>query len=88
MERALDNGTLSLIYEWTHFLVHTNDRPKTAFYRRLWQSHRLHHFKNENYRYGVSMLSGDRLLGTQPDHHEVETSPTCRTLGREDRLED
>jgi hypothetical protein len=80
--------TLALTYEWTHYLVHTNYRAKSAFYRRLWQSHRLHHFKNENYWYGVSMLSGDRLLGTQPDHRQVETSSTCRTLGLDDPFKD
>ncbi|MGM0556911.1 MAG: sterol desaturase family protein [Myxococcota bacterium] len=77
-------ATLGLAYEWTHFLVHTNYRPKTNFYRRLWKNHRLHHFKNENYWYGVTMLSGDTLLGTSPDVTCVETSATCRTLGVED----
>ncbi len=73
--------SLSLTYEWTHYLVHTNYKPQTRFYRRLWKNHRLHHFKNEKFWYGVSMLSGDRILGTAPDFKEVETSDTCRTLG-------
>ena len=33
-----------------------------ALYQRLWRNHRLHHFKNEHYWFGVTMLSGDRLL--------------------------
>lgn len=74
-------ATFGLTYEWTHYLVHTNYKPQTKFYRRLWQNHRLHHFKNEQYWYGVSMLSGDRLLGTAPDFKQVESSETCRTLG-------
>ena len=77
---------LGLVYEWTHFLIHTDYRPRTRAFRRLWVSHRLHHFKNENYWYGVTMLSGDWLLGTQPDPAEVETSPICRTLGVEPDL--
>ena len=32
----------------------------------LWRNHRLHHCKNEHYWFGVTMLSGDRLLGTAP----------------------
>jgi hypothetical protein len=72
---------LSLHYEWVHFLVHTRYRPRTALYRRLWRNHRLHHFKNERYWYGVTMLSGDRLLGTAADRDAVPTSPTARTLG-------
>ncbi len=76
-------GSLSLAYEWTHFLIHVNYKPRTRLYRRLWQNHRLHHFKNEHYWFGVTMLSGDRLLGTAPELGEVDTSETCRTLGVE-----
>ncbi len=70
----------SLNYEWIHFLVHTRVVPKTVAYRRLWKSHRLHHFKNEHYWMGVSRLGGDWLLNTTPDPHTVPTSPTCRDL--------
>jgi len=72
---------LSLHYEWVHFLVHTRYRPRTRFYERLWLNHRLHHFKNEHYWYGVTMLGGDRLLRTAPERDAVPISPTCRTLG-------
>jgi hypothetical protein len=70
----------SLHYEWVHYLVHTRYRPTSRFYARLWQNHRLHHFKNEHYWFGVTMLGGDRLLRTAPDRDAVETSPTCRNL--------
>ncbi len=70
-----------LVYEWVHFLVHTNYRPKSAFYRRIWENHRWHHFKNENYWFGVTRLEADAILRTSPDPKEVEKSPTCRTLG-------
>ncbi len=73
--------TLALYYEWIHFLVHTRVRPRSAFYRRLWRNHRHHHFKNENYWFGVTMLSGDRLLGTRPDVEDTPRSATVRTLG-------
>ena len=71
---------LALHYEWVHFLVHTRVQPRRAYYQRLWKSHRRHHFKNEHYWYGVTMLGGDRLLGTAPDVASVPTSPTARTL--------
>ncbi len=71
---------LSLHYEWVHFLVHTRYRPQTACYRRLWRNHRLHHFKNERYWFGVTRLAGDRWLGTAADWREVATSPTARSL--------
>jgi hypothetical protein len=73
---------LALHYEWVHYLVHTRYKPKSRLYERLWRNHRLHHFKNEHYWYGVTMLSGDRLLGTAPARDAVPTSPTARTLGQ------
>lgn len=72
-------GTLH--YEWVHFICHTPYTPQSAYYRRLWRNHRLHHFKNEHYWMGVTMLSGDRLMGTDPHKSDVPLSGTCRTLG-------
>jgi hypothetical protein len=71
----------SLHYEWVHFLVHTRVSPRTRFYQRLWRNHRLHHFKNEHYWYGVTRLEGDRWLGTDPEPDSVPASETARTLG-------
>lgn len=71
---------LALHYEWVHFLVHTRVSPPTRYYGRLFRNHRLHHFKNEQYWYGVTLLQGDRLLRTAPSPADVPTSPTARTL--------
>jgi hypothetical protein len=78
---------LSLHYEWVHFLTHTRYRPRSRHYERLWRNHRLHHFKNEHYWYGVTMTSGDRWLGTAPRADAVPTSPTARSLGFERTLD-
>jgi len=78
--------TMSLHYEWVHFIVHTRYQPSFWYYRRLWRNHRLHHCKSEKFWYGVTMLEGDWLLGTQPDQRNVALSPTCRTLGYQDNL--
>ena len=68
-------------YEWTHYLVHTDYRPKTALYRAVWTNHRLHHFKNEHYWFTVtSSGTADRLLRTYPDPQSVPKSPTARNL--------
>ena len=67
-------------YEWIHFLIHTDYKPKTAAYRRLYQAHRLHHFRNENYWFGVSRLMGDKVLGTFPSKEDVPLSPTVKAL--------
>jgi hypothetical protein len=73
--------SLVLNYEWVHYLIHTSYVPVGRFYKRLWLNHRLHHFKNEQYWYGVTMLSGDWLLNTQPTPQEASRSQTCLTLG-------
>jgi len=72
---------LALHYEWVHYLCHTRVSPRLGYYQRLVKNHRRHHFKNERYWYGVTMLGGDRLLGTGPALGAVPTSPTARNLG-------
>ena len=71
---------LGLHYEWVHYLCHIRYCPRSHRYRTLVQNHRRHHFKNEKYWLGVSMLSGDLLMGTAGDPGEIEASPTVRTI--------
>ena len=71
---------LVLVYEWTHFLIHTAHRPRSRYYRAIWRAHRLHHFKNERYWHGITNTVSDRLLGTAPDQRSVPRSATARTL--------
>jgi len=73
--------TMLFAYEWTHYLIHTAYRPKTRAYRYIWRAHRLHHFRNERYWFGVTMHMADHVLGTFPDKEAVPVSPTARTLG-------
>jgi hypothetical protein len=68
------------VYEWTHFLIHTAHRPRSRYYRSIWRTHRLHHFKNEHYWHGITSTVGDRVLRTNPDQRGVPRSPTARTL--------
>lgn len=70
---------LTLVYEWVHFLIHTDYAPRHALYRRLHRAHRLHHFRNEKYWLGVATRFGDRVLGTNPRKEDVEVSPTAKT---------
>lgn len=72
---------LTLTYEWTHWLIHSDYRPRSRLYRGVWRAHRLHHFRNENYWYGVTAHLGDRVLGTYPAKDDVPLSPTAKTLG-------
>ena len=54
-------------YEWTHYLVHSDYRPRSRWYRSVWRNHRLHHYKNEHYWFTVTSAgTADRLFGTYP----------------------
>jgi hypothetical protein len=67
-------------YEWCHFLIHSPYRPRGRYYGVIWRNHRLHHYKNEHYWFGVTSNLGDVVLGTNPEQSTVLKSPTARTL--------
>ncbi len=71
---------LGLHYEWVHYLAHIRYCPRSHRYRTLVLNHRRHHFKSEKYWLGVSMTSGDLLMGTSAEPEEIERSPTVRHL--------
>jgi hypothetical protein len=74
-------GSLGLIYEWTHYLIHTDYKPKSGLYKATWRHHRFHHYKNEHHWFTVTTSgTADRLLGTNPDPESVEKSPTAKNL--------
>lgn len=79
---AFGTGLMSmlLIYEWKHFVAHRPIKPKTRFGQWVKKIHILHHYKNENYWYGVSTPFADFLFGTFKNEKEVETSKTARDL--------
>lgn len=72
---------LGLHYEWCHFLAHIGWCPPVEYYRRRVREHRLHHFRNENFWWGVSMGWGDRMLRTAPDPAQVDRSLTTGSAG-------
>ena len=76
---VLTATVLTLVYEWVHFLIHTDYVPRHEVYRRLHRAHRLHHFRNERYWLGVTARTGDRVLGTNPRKEDVEVSVTAKT---------
>ena len=74
-------GIAALVYEWVHYLVHTDYKPKTRPFKAVYRHHRLHHFKNENFWLTVTTANtADRLFGTNPDPADVPTSPTAKNL--------
>ncbi|MBK5305089.1 MAG: sterol desaturase family protein [Frankiaceae bacterium] len=70
---------LTTLYEWVHFLIHTDVPAKHAPYKQLHRAHRLHHYRNEGYWLGVTNHLGDRVLRTYPAKDDVPVSPTATT---------
>ena len=76
-------------YEWSHYLIHSDYKPKTSVYRAIWRHHRLHHFKNEHYWFTVTSAgTADRVLRTSPAPATVATSATAKNLHGEGRSGD
>lgn len=74
-------AVLGIGYEWMHYLIHSDYRPRSAIYRAIWRNHRLHHYKNEHYWFTVTTSgTADRVLRTYPDPADVTTSPTVKAL--------
>ena len=71
-------------YEWTHFLIHSQHVPRSPVFRAIWRNHILHHYKNEQYWFGVTNPLADYALRTNPAKEAVSSSPTARTLGVDD----
>jgi hypothetical protein len=69
------------LYEWTHYLIHSDYKPRSRAYKAIWRNHRLHHYKNEHYWFSITTSgTSDRVLGTHPDPAEVPTSRTAKNL--------
>lgn len=71
---------LALNYEFCHYLAHIRWCPPSAYYRRRVRLHRLHHFRNENLWWGVSMGMGDVLFKTAPNVEDSESSGSADDL--------
>ena len=72
--------TSTLAYEWTHFLTHTDYRPRSAYFRRVKNLHQWHHFKHEGYWYSFTLPWVDGWFGTGPHPREVQRSPFVKNL--------
>ncbi|CAJ1582723.1 sterol desaturase family protein [[Mycobacterium] wendilense] len=74
-------SVFGLVYEWMHYLIHTDYKPKSKVYKAIWRNHRQHHFKNEKFWFTVTTAgTADRVLGTGPDPRSVPSSPTAKNL--------
>jgi sterol desaturase/sphingolipid hydroxylase (fatty acid hydroxylase superfamily) len=80
---AFGLGLALLHYESTHLAAHVAYAPRTRWGAFMKRFHRLHHYKNERYWFGVTHPFADMIVGTWPDARTVAKSSTARTLGIE-----
>jgi len=69
-----------MFYEWKHYIAHKPIQPRTEMGRNIKKAHLWHHFKNENYWFGVTHTSVDKTFGTYKDQKQIEKSETARNL--------
>ena len=73
-------AVILLAYEWTHYLIHSSYRPRTRLFTAIRRAHRLHHFRNEQYWFGVLSPAADVVLRTYPSPAQVPVSLTAKNL--------
>lgn len=69
-----------MYYEWKHYIAHRPVQPLTEIGRKIKKAHLWHHFKNENYWFGVTHTSVDKTFGTYRDQKSVVKSETAKNL--------
>ena len=52
--------------EWIHYLVHAQVAPRSGWLRRRAKAHRLHHYRNDRYWFGLTSGIADALMRTAP----------------------
>jgi 4-hydroxysphinganine ceramide fatty acyl 2-hydroxylase len=72
-----------LLYEWTHWLAHSDYTPRNPYSRYMKKYHVWHHYKHEDLWYGITSPWGDFLFGRYRDPKDVQASEMAlRNRGR------
>ncbi len=70
-----------LHYEWMHLGHHVKGYNHIMpWSKKLKKLHSLHHYKNENYWWGITNILGDIVLGTYKDHSGIPKSKTVKDI--------
>ncbi|MHA4847766.1 sterol desaturase family protein [Flavitalea antarctica] len=74
-----------LLYGSMHYAIHAW-KPPFKWMKSLWRNHHLHHYKNEEYGFGVSTTLWDRVFGTMFNREDnVPAQPEKFTVRQEHR---
>lgn len=72
----------TLFYEYCHCMQHLRFVPKWKWIQRIKRNHLMHHFRNENYNFGITNYFWDKVSGTfRPDPASVPRSETVFNIG-------
>jgi hypothetical protein len=71
-----------LMYEWTHYIVHTRVKPTNSFLKRVRDNHIKHHLVDSRYWFAFSVPAVDDLLGTNPSMHQVRSERKKEAVNR------
>ena len=71
---------MAVCYEWSALPDPLRLQAQARAYRHLYSNHRLHHFRNEKYWFGITNTLGDRVHADRPDKEDVPVSPTAKNL--------
>ncbi|NDI33565.1 fatty acid hydroxylase [Chengkuizengella sediminis] len=79
---AFTTGVLAylLYYEWSHYVAHRPITPLTPWGKFMKRMHLWHHYKNEQFWFGVTHPTFDVLFNTYKNEKKVEKSDTVRDL--------
>lgn len=75
---AISYFAMGLLYEWTHYIVHTRYVPRSALGKRIRMHHMLHHTRHEGYWLAFTVPEVDSLFGTNPEPSAVRMSDMAR----------
>ncbi len=64
-------AVLFLATEWTHYLTHSGVKPRSAWLERRIRTHRMHHYRNDGYWFGLTSGIADAMFGTGPERDRV-----------------
>lgn len=75
---SLSYFAMGLLYEYTHFIVHTRYLPHSKLGKAIRMHHMLHHTRNEAYWLAFIVPQVDALFGTAPQPGSVRMSEMAK----------
>jgi len=61
-----------LLYEWSHYIVHTRVKPPNKYWKQVRDNHIKHHLVDERYWLSFTVPAVDDLFGTNPPVEEIK----------------